>query len=195
MPRFIHPHGLRYQLAQLALRLLYGRRWHSFSPFPKVATSNCIFSVSRNRILLALRAGNIENVGCWSGIGGFVELKARETYPQAGVREMWEETGLLLDITKFPVSPHAVFLSYDQVKKDEFSDIAGTYYFFSAPDDLMTKLELTEETADFRWFTEKECEAMIVDGRIPADFTDQHAAIRELFRRLRAGEKFPPLPL
>ncbi len=188
--------GWRYNLAQLVLRLLYGRKWHYISPWPKVGPSAVIFPVHDGRVLLARRAGKVEHVGCWSAIGGFLELSQKESFAAGVAREFLEETGTHLDATRLPTAPHALYISYGQVKKEEaHADVACAFYFASAPANLIRHLHTQEETSAFAWFNAAECREMVATGKIPPDFTDTHAALAELFQRLEAGETFPPLPL
>lgn len=195
MAKRIQP-GWRYTLAQLFLRLLYGRKWHFISPWPKVGVSAVVFPVNNGRVLLGQRAGHVEYVGCWSGIGGFLELALQESHAQGAAREFYEETGHHLNPAKLPAAPHALFLSYNQVKTEEAtSDVVTGFYYVSAPANLPEVLHLQEETSAFAWFTAAQCKEMIANGEIPADFTDTHAALADLFKRLEAGETFPPLPL
>ena len=151
--------------------------------------------VNKGRVLLAQRAGAVEHVGCWSGIGGFVSLKDGETFAQGAAREIYEETGIRLDPRHYPASPHMAFLSYHQEKHEQTDYCAAVGYFiFEAPANLTERFATTDETSAFCWFDAADVEAMIVDGRIPADFTDLHDALRELFKRIKAGERFMKLP-
>ncbi|RYG60198.1 MAG: NUDIX hydrolase [Alphaproteobacteria bacterium] len=188
--------GWRYSLAQLLLRLLYGRPWHFIAAWPKVGPSAVIFPVNNGRVLLAQRAGEIEHIGCWSGIGGFLELPKKESFAEGVAREFYEETGCHLNVAKLPTAPHALYMSYGQVKQEEASsDIVCGFYYASAPANLIDHLHTQEETSAFAWFDATQCREMIATGKIPPDFTDSHAALAELFQRLEAGEIFPPLPL
>jgi ADP-ribose pyrophosphatase YjhB (NUDIX family) len=188
--------GIRYNIAQFLLKCLYGRPWHFIGAWPMAGVAAVVFPVHNGRVLLTQRAGKVEYVGCWSGIGGFVEIMKDETYPRGAAREFWEETGLKLDAARFPDAPTFTLLTFHQEKKTE-SDVkvAVAYYAFEAPENLTDKLTLQEETAAFGWFTEEECRAMIADGRIPADFTDLHEALHLLFSRLKNGWKADPLPI
>lgn len=193
-PKRIQP-GLRYTLAQLALRLLFGRKWHYISPWPKAGTAAIIFPVNKGRVLLAQRAGKVEHVGCWSGIGGFMELPLRETMAMAAVREFYEETGLRLNASAMP-RPNGVFMSYGQVKNEEASsDVVSAFFYLNAPDNLIENLIPQEETSAFTWFTAAECHTMMEGGLIPVAFTDTREALLDVFARIEAGETFAPLPL
>lgn len=195
MRRRIQP-GWRYTLAQKVLSLLFGRPWHYISPWQKAGIAAVLILTSNNRVLLGQRGGDVEYVGCWSGIGGFVELGKNETFAQALCREMLEETELAIDHTRFPPSPQLSYMVYGQQKNEEANTCAAAgYYIFNVPASFADKFHITEEVTAYQWFTEKEVEAMIADGRIPADFTDLHASIRETFRSLKAGQTFPPLPI
>lgn len=187
--------GWRYNLAQLCLRLIFGRRWHYISPWHKAGIASVLMPINANRVLLGLRRGNIEFPGCWSGIGGFVEIP-HELFPDGIVRELREETGLNFDKSQFTATPDAVWMKNGQQKLAEAncSVIVG-YYFREVAADFATHLQLQEETAGFEWFTHAECRQMIKNGQIPADFSDLHDAIEYVFAALKQGRKFATLKL
>ncbi|MBI1308348.1 MAG: NUDIX domain-containing protein [Proteobacteria bacterium] len=193
--RRIQP-GWRYSLAQWLLRGLFGRPWHSISPWLKAGPAVAILVTNKGRVLLAKRGGRIEHVGCWSSIGGYVEVSAAENFPQAIVREFYEETGFRLDPAQFNLSPTLAYLNHGLQKIEEAnaSAVVG-YYLVSADASLLSRLSPQEETTDFAWFTEEQCRAMLAEHQIPAEFTDLHLALEEIFRRINAGEAFPPLKL
>lgn len=194
MPRRVQP-GWRYTLAQKVLALLFGRPWHYIAPWKKPGSASLLMLVNGKKLLLAQRAGAVENVGCWSNIGGFINVNQHEPIAAAACREALEEAGLVLNPEKFPASPTMAFMAYKQEKHEEADTCTlSCYYVFTVPNGFEKRLKVTEESADYRWFSEAEIETMKTNGLIPEEFIDMRAAVAETFRRLNAGEKFPPLP-
>ena len=194
MPRRIQP-GWRYSVAQKVLSLLFGRRWHYIAPWKKPGAAALLMLVDGKKVLLAQRAGAVEHAGCWSSIGGFVNADKNEPLAAAACREAWEEARLKLDPARFPASPAMVFMAYRQEKHEEADTCTlSCYYAFSVPEGFVERLQATEESAAYRWFDEAEIETMKTNGLIPPDFIDMRAALAETFRRIKAGETFPPLP-
>lgn len=196
MKRYRIEPGWRYTLAQKVLAVLFGRPWHYISPWMKAGTATCIVPICRDKILLARRAGEVEFAGCWSAIGGFVEVQRGETFPQAAVREFYEETGLPLKAEQFPPSPLLTYIKHGQYKIEEANaSVVVGYYPVSIENatEFSMKLAAQPETSDFAWFTEEECLDMIELGKIPHDFEDLHQAIRTIFRMLKEQHAFPTL--
>lgn len=186
--------GWRYTLAQLCLRLLFGRRWHFISPWYKAGIATIMLPFHGNKVLLGQRRGNIEYPGCWSGLGGFLEVP-HEQFPEAIARELREETGLSFNPAQF-ASPDTVWISHGQRKlaEAESSVIVG-YYYREVPAAFTNHLSTQEETGAFQWFTLAECRRMIKNRQIPADFTDLHHALEHAFAARKQGRKFAGLKM
>ncbi|MCP5405317.1 MAG: NUDIX hydrolase [Pseudomonadaceae bacterium] len=193
MRKRIEP-GWRMTVAQLVLRLMFGRTWHYISPWKKAGAASILLALHRGKVLLGQRKGNIEFTGCWSGLGGFVELAQREGFSDGLCRELHEETGREIPPEAFPPHPTRVYLKYGQEKLEEADcAVIVAHYVVQVGEDFAETLAPQEETGGFRWFDEAECMAMIADGRIPPDFYDLHDSLRETFAALRKGKEFPLL--
>ena len=193
MPHRIQP-DWRYTLAQWCLRLIYGRKWHYISPWMKVAAGSAIIFTCKGKVILGQRAGKIEHAGCWGSIGGYLEVQLAETFAQAAVRELFEETGFQLNPTHMPSQPTYIFQVYNQQKFEESSSHAViAYYVFEVPESFIPQLTPQPETAAFKWFTLAECQTMIKSGQIPHEFTDLHQALQALATDLKTKRQFPTL--
>lgn len=182
MPRRIEP-GWRMRMAQAVLRLLFGRRWHYLSPWPCAAVSAVILPVCGGKVLLAERGGAVEFAGCWSGIGGFVDLGARETPKQAALREMYEETGATLPSDALPEQPDLLFISFGQEKHEQADyTVVATYFVLPVMADFATTFVPQDETRAFRWFDRDEYMTLLDTGKIPADFSDLRQAMAHVFK-------------
>lgn len=186
--------GWRMTLAQLALRVLFGRQWHYISPWKHAGTSAALIVVRDGKILLAQRGAGVEHGGKWSDVGGFLNLDKGEDFRAGVVREFWEETGVRISAESLAVSPTLTYVGHEQEKfeQSDYTVVCG-YYLAEADEALEGLLEAKEETLGFGWFDAEEVEAMMTDGRIPEEFTDMVLALRETIRRMRAGERFPQL--
>lgn len=100
--RQIVPGSGRWRLAQLALRLLYGRGRYYVSPWQHAAVAAAAYMVHDGRLLMARRGEGVEHAGKLDVPGGHVDLERREGILEALCREVREEVGLLVRPEDFP---------------------------------------------------------------------------------------------
>lgn len=138
---------------------------------PQKILLNCAGAVivRDGRILLQRRSDN----GGWGLPGGLLELE--ETYAQAALREIWEETGLRCRLT----SLLGLFHNYDMMwSNGDRAHTIGTIYTAEILDGA---LRTDEESLELRFFAPEELP--------PLCFEDHRAALDAYFRGVRL-----PLP-
>lgn len=133
--------------------------------------SAIIFDNTRNKVLLTRRQDN----GLWCLPGGHME--SGESISEACEREVWEETGLRVRVTRLIgvySSPHRLV---------EYAD-GNRYHMVNMSfeaEPLSGTLQLSDETTDFGYFTLAEIDSMeLLDSheiRIQDALTSREAAI------------------
>lgn len=116
----------------------------------KVDSTAVIFDPDGQKILLTQRSDN----GRWCLPGGHME--SGESVEEACVREVMEETGLQIQVNRLIgvySSPH-VLLEYPDGRRQQIVGLA----FTALP--IGGKLQLTESTSSFGYFTQDEVEGM-----------------------------------
>lgn len=124
---------------------------------------------SHGNILLTLRDSAKESYpNCWENTGG--SALAGETSRQAAVRELEEETGIV-------ASEDELVLIGIEPTRDSFVD-----HYLLRRDVPLGEIRLQEgETADAKWVTLAELDAMIVDLSLAKPIGEQFNEIRERF--------------
>ena len=117
------------------------------------------------RILLQRRSDN----GLWGLPGGLLELE--ETFEEAAVREVREETGLEVRLTAFI----GIYHHYDMVwENGDRAHTIGAYYAAAIEGG---ELRIDEESLELRYFAE---------GELPPLFAEDHrAAVAAYFSGVR----------
>ena len=186
--------GWRYSLAQLALWALFGRRWHFISPWSMVGVGAGVAFLSPNgqRVLIQQRAGKIENVGQWGTFGGYVNTQQHEPIVQGMVREVYEECGLRLDPSNFPASaPYTpVVYGSEKIAMAQHNGVAFFWYAYT-DDNIIERMQVTEEVSAYRWVTLQELENMWDDGLISGAENDHYGALRAALAAAKAGQAIP----
>jgi ADP-ribose pyrophosphatase YjhB (NUDIX family) len=153
-------------------KLIYGDRIGATAHL-RVGCSATIFDVARERILLTRRTDN----GRWCLPGGAVE--AGESVEETCVREMREETGLEVRVTRLIgvySSPHFI-VEYADGNRWQFISLS-----FEA-EILGGELGLSNETTEFGYFTPDEIRQMdLMDNHVQR-IADALAAQPEAFLR------------
>ena len=125
--------------------------------------------VRDGKILLQRRADN----GKWGLIGGLLELD--ETYEQAAIREIREETGLELRLDSFL----GLFHNYNMVwANGDRAHVIGAYYTASI---VEGEVRTDEESLELRFFAPEE---------LPPLFAEDHRAAVEAYL---SGLRYPIL--
>ncbi|MEM7533387.1 MAG: NUDIX domain-containing protein [Chloroflexota bacterium] len=134
-----------------------------------VGCAAAIFDESRTKVLLTRRSDN----GLWCFPGGGMD--AGESAAEACIREVWEETGLNVHVTRMIgcyTSPHQIVLYKDG------SRIQYVSLLFEAVMDEGT-LRISNETTAFGYFSEAESATLdVIEDQqtwIPDAFTEQTA--------------------
>ncbi len=124
---------------------------------------------SRENILLTLRDSAKESYpDCWENTGG--SALAGESSRQAAARELFEETGITADEDE-------LILLGEQIARDSFVD-----HYLLRREVSIGDIRLQEgETADAKWVTLAELEAMIADLSLAKPIGEQFNEIRERF--------------
>lgn len=141
----------KYPMAEL----IYGERIGKNTPL-RVGCSAIIFDEAGERILLTQRTDN----GRWCLPGGAMD--SGEDASEAIIREVWEETGLQVEVDRLVgiyTTPHRIarYADGNQFQFVAFSFVART---------TGGKLQLSNETTAYGYFTPREIKAM--------DFMEHH---------------------
>lgn len=125
MPRTIKPRTLRFRLAQLCLRALYGKSpdpagWH-FYPVRQASSGAFIVCLHKGpggySVGLSRRAGKVEGAGLYSvTLGGFVDLARGEQPDEAACREAREESSGAITLTPDRLTCLFSRFNYHEVK-------------------------------------------------------------------------------
>ena len=131
---------------------------------------------SHGNILLTLRDPAKESFpNTWENTGG--SALSGETSRQAAARELLEETGIA-------AAEEELVLLGSQIARDSLID-----HYLLRRDVALSELHLQPgETADARWVTLCELDAMIADLTLAKPIGEQFEGIRETFERLVYGE-------
>lgn len=189
--RRIQP-GWRYSVAQLVLRLLFGRKCHYISPWNNagVGAAVAILSQDGSRVLLQQRAGKVENVGKWGAFGGYLEISDEETFVTGAAREFFEETGVKLDLKSFGEPDYVTFIHKRAMHMHwQYSWVAG-WFFRAMPEDFIDLLQPSDEVSNYKWVTEAEFQTMWRKGEIAGAKEDHYGCILRAFEKASHG----PLP-
>lgn len=188
--------GWRYSLAQLCLRLIFGRKWHFISPWKAsaVGTAVVLLSLDGKRTLIQQRAGAIEHVGKWGMFGGYLDLEHQEEFADGLTRELREEARINVNPASFDV-PDWVNLVYDQPKNELWQHTGvGVWFFRTVPDDFIDRLKTSDEVSAYKWVTEKELHAMWNKGQIAGRVNDHYGGACQAFAAVKLHQ-FPALQL
>jgi 8-oxo-dGTP pyrophosphatase MutT (NUDIX family) len=160
MPIPINPKAVRYKIAQLFLRMLYGRKWHYISPWHHASVAATVVLTKNGKVLMGKRRGNIEFIGLRDHPGGHVDLEVKEGLIQACVRETYEEMRIKIDplkITEDKLIDVCLNNDSEYIEHLDARNICLTY-IYEVNDKELEDLQDTEESFDFKWFDKNEVE-------------------------------------
>ncbi len=135
-------------------QVLYGPRLGKEGVL-RLGCSAIIFDAKREKVLLTQRADN----GRWCLPGGQVE--SGESVAEACEREVWEETGLKVRVTRLV----GVYSNPDQLVIYKDGNKAFFVVLSFEAEILEGELGLSNETTDYGYFTMQEMESMPMHGQ------------------------------
>lgn len=184
--------GWRYSLAQTLLWALFGRRWHFISPWANagVGVGVVITNPQGTKVLLQQRAGAVENAGKWGVFGGFLNIEHAEDFPHGAAREIEEESGLRVDPHGFGAVEDTVIIHHKPMHAVWRYSWVATWYYRSAPEDLIERVQNSDEVSAYRWVDEATLLTMWRKGEIAGSADNTYAAVQRAFARA----KLAPLP-
>ena len=182
----LDPKSWRYKLACMVGYLLWGRPLGYLSWWPHGARSAGILLFYKGKVLVGKRRGVDTAPGKYSTTGGFVN--PRETFAQGAVREVFEETGIVLLAVWF--SHTNIFDIFERcihtaVQKD-FVHTAFSWIHHLTDEQAAQLLPETHEVSEFRWLDMAELEAMVAAG----DMAFEHEVTR-IRRAFAEGKHLP----
>jgi 8-oxo-dGTP pyrophosphatase MutT (NUDIX family) len=135
-------------------QVIYGERLGKQGQV-RIGCSAAIFDASREKVLLTRRTDN----GRWCLPGG--GLEAGESVEEACIREVWEETGLHVRVTRLVgvYSDPNQLVIYKDGNKAFFVVLSFEVEIISG------ELGLSNETTEFGWFSLAEMDAMPMHDR------------------------------
>jgi 8-oxo-dGTP pyrophosphatase MutT (NUDIX family) len=135
-------------------QVLYGPRLGKEGVL-RLGCSAIIFDTKREKVLLTQRVDN----GRWCLPGGQVE--SGESVAEACEREVWEETGLKVRVTRLV----GVYSNPDQLVIYKDGNKAFFVVLSFEAEILEGELGLSNETTDYGYFTMQEMESMPMHGQ------------------------------
>lgn len=135
-------------------QVLYGERLGQEGKL-RVGCSAVIFDAKREKALLTRRADN----GRWCIPGG--GLEAGESVEEACIREVWEETGLRVRVTRLI----GVYSDPDQLVVYKDGNKAFFVVLSFEVEVIDGELGLSDETTEFGWFSLAEMDSMPMHDR------------------------------
>ena len=138
---------------------------------PRKIILNCagVLIIRDNKILFQRRTDN----GKWGLIGGLLEMN--ETYQEAAIREVREETGLEVRLESFL----GIFHNHDMVWRN--GDAAHVVSAFFTASIISGEPRIDEESFELRFFSREE---------MPPLFAEDHIAAMEAYTQ---GVRYPLL--
>jgi len=135
-------------------QVLYGERLGKEGKL-RVGCSAVLFDAKREKALLTRRADN----GRWCVPGG--GLEAGESVEEACIREVWEETGLRVRVTRL------IGVYSDPNQLVIYSDGNKAFFVVLSFEVEVTggELGLSDETTEYGWFSLAEMDSMPMHGR------------------------------
>lgn len=149
----------------------YRKAWQA-APFPPVFVTVDAVVTCQARVLLIQR-GKAPGKGLWAVPGGFLELG--ETLYQSALRELREETGLVLEgVASVPVASHV----FDHPQRSQRGRTISHGYHFELKDGPLPELEAADDAAALQWVP-------IVDlTALESQFFDDHFHLLDTFLKL-----------
>lgn len=125
---------------------VYQKRPDTF--FSHLAVVGCYVEVDSQLLILQRADNDLDHPGCWTVPSGTVERE--ETLHVAAQRELFEETGIILNALSKLQYIGELFI---QTSKEQF-----VFHLFGSRLSCMPKVRLSAEHQDFKWATMKELE-------------------------------------
>jgi 8-oxo-dGTP diphosphatase len=117
-----------------------------------------IFPALENDILLAIKTGKI-GAGCWNGYGGGIE--PGESPPEAAVRELFEESGLIATVEGLQ---KIAIVDFHNQKSDGSMFVCSVHMYLAK--EWTGEVHETPEMRNPTWFAR---DALPLEGMMPAD--------------------------
>jgi bifunctional NMN adenylyltransferase/nudix hydrolase len=149
----------------------YHRAWKS-APFPPVFVTVDAVVTCQSHVLLIQR-GKAPGKGLWAVPGGFLELA--ETLHQSALRELREETGLVLDSAASEAIATHVF---DHPQRSQRGRTISHGFHFQLSDATLPVLEAADDAAALQWVPISELTAR------EGEFFDDHFHLLDTFLQL-----------
>ncbi len=134
--------------------VIYGKRLGKQGQV-RIGCSAILFDTGREKVLLTRRADN----GRWCLPGG--GLEAGESVAEACIREVWEETGLHVHVTRLI----GVYSDPDQLVLYKDGNKAFFVVLSFEVEVIGGELGLSDETTEFGWFSLPEMDSMPMHDR------------------------------
>ena len=166
--RPIRLNNWRYTVAQTVLRLLYGRKWHCISPWQVGGQAAAALMFFEKKLVMGLRAGQIEQAGKWWVVGGYCDLHKQEAPHQTVVREIWEEVGLKISAENFGLDNlfyYTQIFGKTMLELDDECHIC-LFYTYNLNTEEYAQLTPKEETQELGLFTYAQVLEMTQKGQI-----------------------------
>ena len=177
----------RDRLAQLCLKLIYGRPWHYVSPWQHAGVCTSAICVHNGRILLGRRRG-IEQAGKLSHLGGHVNLEYQEGLLDSLVREIQEETSMVIPAKQVNWADLCdISLNYDveYIMLGKGTNISMSFAI-ELTDEQVSQIQDSAEAHDFGFYSLEEIQAFKDSGELAFSdlFRICHAALTHLDEQL-----------
>jgi len=185
--RKIYQSGLRYKIAQLCLRLLYGRKWHYISPWKHGSAAASVVLTYEGKVLYARRRGNIEHPEKLSLFGGHLDFELPETMEECAHREVKEEAGIDIDISRINLDSLLTLnriVGEDMLDAEDVSKIVCFYHYELSKEEL-DNVQDSDESYGHQLYTEEEIDSLFEQGELA--FNDHYETTKLTFKKLKSS--------
>lgn len=176
----LKPPSFRYKLVQLIGYLFWGRKLGYLSWWPHAGRSAGVIFTCNGRIVLGKRSAKLsDGCGKYSVIGGFVD--SGETFAQGLVREVLEESGLVLDAALFNRPPDMMREMRICLREQYDFDQTAFYYVHALTPAQVAQLVPGAEVDQFILVDEAAYRTLIAEGQMA--FRNEVSVIDEAFAK------------
>lgn len=178
----LKPNSFRYKLVQLIGYMLWGRKLGYLSWWPHAGRSAGVIFTCNGRIVLGKRSAALnDGRGKYSVIGGYVD--EGETYAQGLVREVYEESGLVLDAAPFNRPPDMMRELRICLREQYGFDLTAFYYIHALTPEQVAQLTPGPEVDSFILVDEAAYRKLVAEDRMA--FRNEVSVIDEAFANNR----------